>query len=381
MRQLISIIRNKSGTTKTLAKRNTTLDTIRIILAALVIYIHLSGRLYNRQELDGASLVFDDIVLIFARIAVPLFFTISGYCLWRNNRNAEQASIKRGLHHLAFLVMGSLFLYISVSIFIDGPFKTANRFTPSKLFGLILFNQAGAISTAGMAWFLLALIMCYLIYYIYPYMSKHPRYLLAVAAIAYFWAISISPSYGNIIMNKEPAMLYRNYICLGLPFFTIGYFYHKYQSQICNAISNQTIKFATLAFMLYFIEQVIYLSGGHRRGPMEISIIMPMVVLGVMMLATRFPKFLSRTPFPRWSAKYSLYLYIGHMAVLDILSKALFDSVVPKNIRYYKVLLLYIVAIVIILVASWLYVMIKKIIVSTMARLHQSKALSATTDS
>ena len=133
--------------------------------------------------------------------------------------------------------------------------------------------------------------------------------------------------------------------------------------------------------MLYFIEQVIYLSGGHRRGPMEISIIMPMVVLGVMMLATRFPKFLSRTPFPRWSAKYSLYLYIGHMAVLDILSKALFDSVVPKNIRYYKVLLLYIVAIVIILVASWLYVMIKKIIVSTMARLHQSKALSATTDS
>ena len=359
---------------KSVKKRNTTLDMLRIILAALVVYIHLSGRLYDRHSLDGLSLVADDIILIFARIAVPLFFAISGYCLWRNSRQAEQTSIKRSLRHLALLIIGTVLLYVIVSVILDGPFKTASRFTPSKLFGLIMFNQAGVILTAGMMWFLLALVMCYLIYCIYPYISKRQKYLLIIAVAAYFWAISISPSYGGIIMDKQPAILFRNYISLGLPFFTLGYFCHKYQTQLINnLLSNQAIKFFALSFVLYFIEQVVWLSNGHRRGPMEISIMMPMLILSILTMAAKFPNLLSKTKFPKWSTKYSLYLYIGHTAVLNILAKLLFDSVVPKNIRYYKVLLLYVLAVAITLLVSFIYLAIKSVILRTISKYHAKK--------
>lgn len=110
---------------------------------------------------------------------------------------------------------------------------------------------------------------------------------------------------------------------------------------------------------------------------MEISIMMPLVVVGVLMLATQHPRLLAKTKFPAWSAKYSLYLYVGRTAVINILSKVLFDSVAPKNIRYYKVLLLYLAVIVITLIASWLYVLAKKLTIQLLSHKY-TLALAAT---
>ena len=348
--------------------RNTTLDALRIILAVLVVYIHLNTKLYNRSGLDGLSLVFDDIITILARTAVPIFFAISGYCLYRSSLKLERASIERSLRHLALLTMGSIVIYIIVGILTNGALATASRFTTSRFFQFTLFNQTSGILSASAPWFLLALITCYLIYYFYPYSTKNQKYLMTISALLYFWAICISPVYGNIVLDKEPALLFRSYLGLGLPFFSLGYFFHKYQDRIKTAISNQTVKFAILAFALYFIEQVIYLSGGHRRYPMEISITMPLVVVGVLMLATQHPRLLARTKFPAWSAKYSLYLYIGHTAVLNILSKYLFDNEPPKSLRYYKVLLLYIATIAITLALAFIYLQIKKVVTGLYAK-------------
>ena len=308
--------------------------------------------------------MFDDIITILARTAVPIFFAISGYCLYRSSLKLERASIERSLRHLALLTMGSIVIYIIVGILTNGALATASRFTTSRFFQFILFNQTSGILSAGAPWFLLALITCYLIYYFYPCSTKNQKYLMTISALLYFWAICISPVYGNIVLDKEPALLFRSYLGLGLPFFSLGYFFHKYQDRIKTAISNQTVKFAILAFALYFIEQVIYLSGGHRRYPMEISIMMPLVVVSVLMLATQHPRLLAKAKFPAWSAKYSLYLYIGHTAVLNILSRYLFDNEPPKSLRYYKVLLLYIATIAITLALTFVYLQIKKVATS-----------------
>lgn len=356
--------------------RNATIDVLRIILAILVVYIHLNGTLYGHADLDGLSLVFDDIYLILARTAVPIFFAISGYCLFRNNKKSERASVKRSLRHLLLLIIECVFLYTMVNIILFGAQQTASRFTPNRIYQLLFLNSTGGLLNAPMAWFLLALILCCLIFYVYPWFTVQQKYIALAAIVSYVWSISISPTYGGIVLDKEPSMLYRNYLTVGLPFFTLGYFYHKYQSQICNAISKQTVKFTALAFALYAIEQVIYLSGGHRRYPMEISIMMPLVVVGVLMLATQHPRLLAKTKFPAWSAKYSLYLYIGHTAVINILSKYLFDNEPPASLRYYKVLLLYVAVVAITLLASFAYVHIKKLIVKLFAKHNISLAIT-----
>ena len=99
---------------------------------------------------------------------------------------------------------------------------------------------------------------------------------------------------------------------------------------------------------------------------------MPLVVVGVLMLATQHPRLLAKTKFPAWSAKYSLYLYIGHTAVINILSKYLFDNEPPKSLRYYKVLLLYIATIAITLTLAFIYLQIKKLATSLYAK-HNKK--------
>lgn len=339
--------------------RNTTLDALRIILAVLVVYIHLNTKLYNRSGLDGLSLVFDDIITILARTAVPIFFAISGYCLYRNSSKLERTSIKRSLRHLALITLSCFAMYVAINVFLVGPQITAARFTVSRFFQLALFNQTSGIIGSAALWFLPALIACYIIYYFYPHFFKSQKYLPIIAILLYAWTICISPVYGNIILDKGPIFLYRNYLGLGLPFFTLGYFYHKYQRQIKAVLSNQAVKFACLAFVLYFIEQAIYLSGGHRRRAMEVSIMMPLVVVGVLMLAAQHPRLLAKTKFPAWSAKYSLYLYIGHTAVINTLSKYLFDNDPPASLRYYKVLLLYVSVITATLILAMLYVKFK----------------------
>lgn len=369
---------NKLSTniSKKLHSRNTTIDALRIVLAILIVYIHSNGKLYSRAGLDGAALVFDDICLMLARTAVPIFFAISGYCLFRSNRAAEKASIKHSLRHLTLLIMSSCALYIIVNIALDGASATALRFNSDRFFQLVLFNQTSSIFGVAALWFLFALVVCYIIYYLYPHLLSKQKYLLVIAILLYIWAIFISPTYGGIVLAKEPVLLFRNYLGLGVPFFTLGYFYHKYQSRICNAISNQTVKFTALAFSLYFIEQVIYLSGGHRRGPMEISIMMPLVVVGVLMLATQHPRLLAKTKFPAWSAKYSLYLYIGHTAVINTLSKYLFDNDPPASLRYYKVLLLYASVIAATLILAMLYVKFKHALQMVARRIRGSNNLA-----
>lgn len=344
---------------RTKTARNTTIDSLRIILAMLVVYMHINTKLYERSGIDGLSLVFDDIILIIARVAVPVFFAISGYCLYRNSQKAERASIKRSLKHLILLIIGSIVLYTVIGVILDGASATAARFTSYRFFKLVLFNHADSPLGTGALWFVLALVICYIIYYFYPYVCKTQKYLPIVACLLYLWAICISPVYGDIVLDKERALLYRNYLSLGLPFFTLGYFYHKYQQQIKAAISNQIVKFFLLGFTLYVIEQIIFLSNGHHRYPMEISIMMPLVVVGVLMLATQHPRLLAKTKFPAWSAKYSLYLYIGHTAVINILSKYLFDNDPPASLRYYKVLLLYVSVITATLILAMLYVKFK----------------------
>ena len=202
--------------------RNTTIDVLRIILAILVVYIHLNGTLYASSSLDDASLVFNDFLATLARMAVPLFFAISGYCLYRNNKKLEHISAKRSIKHLFILTTACLFLYTMINLVLDGPYYTANRFTSGRLYQFLFFNGTGGMFNAPMAWFLLALMMCYLIYCLYPILIRRQKYLILIAVIAYFWALSVSPAYGNIILTKQSSVLYRNCLGMGMPLFLLA---------------------------------------------------------------------------------------------------------------------------------------------------------------
>ena len=109
---------------------------------------------------------------------------------------------------------------------------------------------------------------------------------------------------------------------------------------------------------------------------MEFSILMRLVVVVVLMLSSLLSGLFAKTKFPAWSAKYSLYLYIGHTAVLNILSKYLFDNEPPASLRYYKVLLLYVSVIAATLILAMLYVKFKHALQMVARRIRGSNNLA-----
>lgn len=356
------------------SKRNTTIDLLRIVFAILVVYIHLNEAFYDRTELSGVTLVFDSIILFAARIAVPIFFAISGYCLYRGNRQTETRVIKHGIRNCLLLLAGCFVLYMIVGTAIYGPVEMASKFTSPSLYRLIFFNQTNNIPGAGIAWYLLALALCYLIYYITPHLSpkNSNKYLVAIAAISYFIAVTASPAYSSVLLKDAsiPDFISRSFISLGLPFFTVGYYLHKHQGRINRYLQkdHNNLKLLAIAIALYFIEQIIYLAPNVHRYPMAVSIFMPALVISILSTASIHPHALSKTRLPKLAAQYSLYIYIIHRAVIIFMSELLLNNIKPEQLRYYKTLLLYLATLAITIFISFVYIKVKGLIVNHTAR-------------
>lgn len=334
--------------------RNTSLDILRIILAILIVYIHFSGALYIRGKLKTWGLAIDDIILILARVAVPTFFAISGYCLFRGSQSSENRSIGRSMRKLTMIMLGAIFLYAIVGLILHGPSKLTSTFTPYNFFGAALFNQTSIFFNAYTLWFIPALITCYGIYYLYPRFFKNKKYLIILAALFYTYSITIGEGYSGILADKGSKLVYTSFIGLGLPFFTLGYFFHKNQESILRTLKSP-IKWFLLAFSLYIIEQIIYLSAGHYRKPLETTVMMPFLVSTILLMAASYPSIMNNTPLPKVAAKYSLYLYIGHLAIINILNKIIYNDRQIGSVRYYKVLIMYAAVVGITLMCSFAY--------------------------
>ena len=83
MTQSISITKNKRRTAQE-SNRNLTIDIIRIVLAILVVYLHIDNLLYLRSGLSSPATAVDNYIIVLARLAVPMFFAISGYYFFKH---------------------------------------------------------------------------------------------------------------------------------------------------------------------------------------------------------------------------------------------------------------------------------------------------------
>ena len=90
-------------------QRNLTIDVIRLILAALIVYMHVAdGLLFNNRALNANASIADFCILIVARLAVPTFFAISGYYFFKKRQSDEYSSAIKNMKRLFLLFMGGL---------------------------------------------------------------------------------------------------------------------------------------------------------------------------------------------------------------------------------------------------------------------------------
>lgn len=197
-----------------MAKRNYSIDILKFVCAVLVVVLHTNFRWHN-------------IILPLTRCAVPCFLMISGFLLY-SEKGIGKGRLLRNIKHIAHILLWSTILFAVVKesqyAFYD------NIFTPSirQWVYFIIFNEN---PFGGHLWYLSAYL------YVLVFMMAIDKYKL-YRALFYFAPILILSDlvlgkYSLLLLNHEyPYVFVRNFLFVGIPYFTIGCIIKKYMASL-----------------------------------------------------------------------------------------------------------------------------------------------------
>lgn len=288
--------------------RNKFLDILKFIAAVFVVFIHI--------ELPGTAGL---VVAGVARFAVPVFFISSGYFSYKSVQEKDYNKIKLRIVRLIKLFVISFLCYVAGFIMINQTVFNKVWFDSSKdvtnYLKIILFNYPFDSYFVHL-WFLLALIYIYviLIFILKLNLEKTIKYTpVIILFTAFFFDIIL----GKMQITVTP-LLGRNFLMMGLPLFSIGYCIKKYEADIQK--SKQLITGTFAVGVGVFVLEFVFLS---KKS--ELYIGMVLVAVSLFLLSIQVDKKLNliRFRFISYLADVSLYVYIFHNLVNNIILKLL----------------------------------------------------------
>ena len=288
--------------------RNIYLDLFKFFLCYLVIAIHLAGETYSHFPLY--------------RLAVPMFFLISGYFNYSSDTSRLQSKalgfIKRSFR---YMLMGFLIYIIFdfVMCYVEGRgvgYYFTTLFYEDLLLEFFILNRP-ITYTGAQLWFLIALFVVSLIHYILVRFDRLRYYkiIIPLCYLIYFFFAG----YMYLFQNTDMPIRYtRNALFFGLPNFALGYTLAKFDFHKKSWYKYIYLLLGMLCFFLQIIED--------RLVRVE-NCSLEMYITGVLCAVFLLQFFLgikkSDCPFYyRYIGKNaSFWVYILHMAVAVVLSK------------------------------------------------------------
>jgi peptidoglycan/LPS O-acetylase OafA/YrhL len=305
-----------------------------------------------------------EIVDVWARIAVPLFFMIAGFFMFSNNPDVVRSRIRKTIPRILEIAIFALLLYIVIGV----PRSYVGEKTGGALLyfsellslksivKLVVFNTPDVISTH--LWYLFAYLYVLLIFYAgVAFVINHKRLCLAVSAVLILVFI-VFASYGYFIYGdtllgvrvKGRMYMVRNAYFDGLPFFTIGFLLRARSNSIKFFRNKLALTIGIVTFSVLSVCEYAFIG---RCAEMFISTIP--LILCVFLLALSDKNAFSRTPLPALGKKYSLYIYIFHSAIGLVLAKLMAKLAVLSDIAAFLEMLLPVIVFIASLLTSMLY--------------------------
>ena len=252
--------------------RQSSLDVIKFFAAFMVVYIH-----YGTVE-TGTYHVISHLIEGLCRVAVPLFFMISGYFypmlkVQRKFRKhlikllilAVSSSVLYNLVHCIELVHegGTILEYLSAT------------FTPKLIAAFFIIN---ADPSSFHLWFLWASLYVYIIFYFVD-KTKKVNSLYILSCLLYIVSIPVLYSKGYVA----------NFLFLGLPYMCLGR-YIKEKKVFLSKCSDKTfLFFVILSLILIVIE--CYVLGHFKMDGLDSHLFVLPAVFCLFSLALRNPSF------------------------------------------------------------------------------------------
>ncbi|MBS6921960.1 MAG: acyltransferase [Lachnospiraceae bacterium] len=292
--------------TEVLNERNHTLNYIKALACFCVLMLHCGFPGIIGKFIYGPS-----------RFAVPFFFMVSGYYVYSQNTSKVLSKLPRKIKHIAVLLVGAECTYLIWHIIqsaIEGRVKGVydwftNTFTVEKGVRFIIFQTT---PVGDVSWFLVALILCYIV--TYP-IAKYNLWNLTIRMIPVLLLINIifgevAPFWGINVQWYWCS----NFWLLGFPFYAMGYWVRRKQNELCvNCSVKSTALAVILSIILITIERVFTSANQFFIGNIFLA-------LSLFLFSIRYPSVFKEKYFvENIGEKYSVYIYILHPVVRDIL--------------------------------------------------------------
>lgn len=310
-------------------EKNKTLNILKLFAAILVVCIHC--------KFPGQ---FGNIIINIARVSVPIFFIISGFYSYNNSSEKLRKKIK---HIFCLIIICNLIYfiwYILLSLFQNNSLKEIfiDIFNIKSIIKFFIFND-NILRTH--LWFLNALLYLYILKYLYERFFKDKikfNIIISMISIIFIFVcyIMLSICFENTLADKT--YLIRNFVFIGIPFFWMGILLNKYKTD--KKVSNKTlIIFTVISLINVLVESYFYNS--------EVYIGTIIMAITLMLLCIKNPNCFQFEILEKFGAKLSLYIYIFHPMLKDILIFA-YDSFSISNnfMLYIQPILLIIISII-----------------------------------
>lgn len=257
------------------ANENQAIECCRLVASLFVIFIHILLPNELGQIMD-----------CLARFAVPFFFMISGYFAY----HVSSKTILKRILRICKLNLFATLVYVvwgygrerylcNMSVFT----YLARTFSMKKLAEWVFLNGNPAMDHL---WYLTAITVCLLAYWIYIRLSGEksanysPLYIVSVVLFVFHVAFGVNAMAVGI---NVPTKLYRNALFFGMPIFSLGIFLHEYQEIIVNAFNLTTWKLIML--IAFGIVLSLLQWAGIEKAEMPVGMLLVVVALMLLLLA------------------------------------------------------------------------------------------------
>ena len=305
----------------TTTERNILLDLFKFFLCYLVIAIHLAGETYSHFPLY--------------RLAVPMFFMISGYFNYytpeqEQCRKKAVGFIKRTWHYmtLGFLIY---ILFDFVMCYVDGHgvgYYFTTLFYEDFLLEFFFLNRP-ITYTGAQLWFLIALFVVSLIHYVLVRFDRLHYYkiIIPVCYLIYFFFAG----YMYLLQDTDMPIRYtRNAWFMGLPNFALGYTLAQFDF---HKRTWYKYFYLALGILFFFLQVSEYKLVQTENCSLEMYV-SSVVCAECLLLFFIGLKKRKAAFYYKWVGKNApFYIYILHMAVAVVLSKFIaFENLMLKSL-------------------------------------------------
>ena len=314
--------------------RNTAIDRVKFISSIMIIFIHI-------QFPDE----FGQIMNAIARVGVPIFFMVSGYFAYGNSREKLKTKAIKILYLFVFAYIS--FIVVKMALLSNGAeiiSYLCGIINFESLLNIIVFNS---VSGAYYAWFLIALLYCYLMCIIFNNNINKFAYVLIPIVLAIHilfgeWSLL---SGGSAVSR----MYIRNFWLMGMPFFLIGHMLKAYEKNIVKNISNGLLIFSLVLGLASSVFE------RTKTQNLELFVGTIIASVAIFLLCIKNGKKKQPSRFDYFMSEVTLPIYIIHPLIVEIIKFLSYGKALSTSLLYWRP----VVAVIITLLAATIYYILK----------------------